>query len=253
MPRIRSIKPETFRDELLAELPHEVKWTYVGLWSYVDDEGRGLDNPRLVKAEVWPLDDSMTAERVEDHLDMLASLGRIRRYEAEGKRVFVIVKWLEHQRISKPAKSKLPAPPPPEPDPPPPNGAGKSQGSPRKPRAARGNPPRSREQGAGISADGGAPAGEPDDPPATDEQRIEARRIVNGFWQRVEPKPAVKWIALVKIVTRFVVAGWSASQIEQALDRAKSFTVNAIEFELRGGAKPNLHAVGPEVHGTSYS
>ena len=61
MARIRSIKPETFTSEDVNSLTLPARWTFAGLWCYVDDEGRGRADPRLVKASVWPIDDAVTA------------------------------------------------------------------------------------------------------------------------------------------------------------------------------------------------
>ncbi|MCA1572725.1 MAG: hypothetical protein LC798_21005 [Chloroflexi bacterium] len=85
--------------------------TWIGLWTYVDDKGRGVDDARLVKAAVWPLDDDYTTKKVEADLVMLEKAGKIGRYLHEGQRYFAIVKWREHQRIDKPQKSTLPAAP----------------------------------------------------------------------------------------------------------------------------------------------
>ena len=50
MGRIRSIKPEFFTSEVVAELPLSTRLTFIGLWTYVDDNGVGLDNELLVTA-----------------------------------------------------------------------------------------------------------------------------------------------------------------------------------------------------------
>ena len=57
MARIRSIKPEFFTSEVIASLPLSARLTFIGLWTYVDDNGVGLDNERLILAAVWPLED----------------------------------------------------------------------------------------------------------------------------------------------------------------------------------------------------
>lgn len=111
MARIRSLKPEFAKDETLAELPRDVRLHYALLWTYADDEGRGIDNPKLIKAELWPLDDDVTAEIVDGWQAELERAGRIQRYEADGKRVFWIVKFTDHQKPQHPATSKLPNPP----------------------------------------------------------------------------------------------------------------------------------------------
>lgn len=112
MARIRTIKPQFFRSADVAELPSDAcRITWVGLWTYCDDAGRGLDDARLVKGEIWPLHDRMTAKSVESHLVALASAPDplICRYEIAGRRYLHVVNWKRHQKINRPQPSQLPA------------------------------------------------------------------------------------------------------------------------------------------------
>lgn len=110
MARIRTIKPSFFSSLTVADLPIPARLTFIGLWTYVDDEGRGVDDPRLVKAELWPLDDDTTTRKVESHLAAFAERGLILRYEFSGRRFLQVVGWKEHQRINRPMPSKHPHP-----------------------------------------------------------------------------------------------------------------------------------------------
>lgn len=112
MARIRTIKPSFFTSHSNADLPVATRLTYIGLWTYCDDSGRGVDDARLVKAAIWPLDDNYTARKVEKDLTYLATAGKILRYEVNGRRYLSVVDW-EHQKISHPTKSNLPDPPEP--------------------------------------------------------------------------------------------------------------------------------------------
>jgi hypothetical protein len=127
MARIRTIKPAFFSSLSNAELPKPTRLTWIGLWTYVDDAGRAVDDPRLVKAAVWPLDDDYPTKKVESDLSLLARKGKIERYTVEGRRYLRVVEW-HHQRINRPVDSVLPASPnevsahdepPPDDDPPP--------------------------------------------------------------------------------------------------------------------------------------
>lgn len=113
MPRIRTIKPEFFTSPTVAELSLRSRLTFIGLWTYVDDAGRGYDEARLVKAAVWPLDDEVTHEHVADDLDELAGTGVIERWHdaATGRSLLRVRSFAEHQRVNKPTPSKLPASP----------------------------------------------------------------------------------------------------------------------------------------------
>jgi hypothetical protein len=111
MARIRTIKPAFFSSLSNADLPVGTRLTWIGLWTYVDDKGRGVDDARLVKAAVWPLDDSYTTKKVEADLVKLEKAGKIGRYIHDGQRYLAVVKWRDHQRIDKPQRSTLPPAP----------------------------------------------------------------------------------------------------------------------------------------------
>jgi len=116
MARIRTIKPSMFSSLTVCSWPVQVRWTFAGLFTYVDDKGRGLDEPRLVKAELYPLDDAMTAKKVTEHLDQIAKNGPLCRYYVDGVPYLHITSWREHQRINRPSPSRIPPCPTHEPD-----------------------------------------------------------------------------------------------------------------------------------------
>jgi hypothetical protein len=107
--RIRTIKPDAFKSDSLAQVPRGVRWTFAGLWTYADDYGRARDDVRLVKAELYALDDEVPLALVADDLRQLAEIGCICRYEVEGKPYFHLPRWKDHQRVSHPTDSKIPA------------------------------------------------------------------------------------------------------------------------------------------------
>lgn len=111
MARIRSIKPEFCTSEAIAALSIPCRLHFAMLWTHADDHGRGLDNPRLIKAALWPLDDDVTVEQVERWQQELADNGRLIRYEAESRQCFQITNWTEHQHPQKPKDSAIPEPP----------------------------------------------------------------------------------------------------------------------------------------------
>jgi hypothetical protein len=109
--RIRTIKPDFFTSDTVAELSLRARLTWIGLWTYCDDSGRCRDNVKLIKAAVWPLDDVSLSNIEKDLTDLLAC-GLVYRYEVDSKGYLQITNWEEHQRISHPTESKIPDPPP---------------------------------------------------------------------------------------------------------------------------------------------
>lgn len=107
MARIRTIKPEFFTSLTIADLPIEVRLTFIGLWTHVDDQGRCVDDARLVKAALWPLDDRTAAEIGKD-LQILSEASLITRYKVGERSYLMVNSWMEHQRINRPSRSKIP-------------------------------------------------------------------------------------------------------------------------------------------------
>lgn len=107
MARIRTVKPALFTSLTVNAWPVAVRYTFVGLFTYLDDDGRGVDEPRLIKAELYPLDDGVSASKVDKHLSTIAQ-GPLCRYEVDGKRFLHLTSWAEHQRINRPTKSRIP-------------------------------------------------------------------------------------------------------------------------------------------------
>jgi hypothetical protein len=104
--RIRSIKPEYWTSEDIAALDWDTRLIFIGLWSYVDDNGVGRDVEKLILADLFPLEDDprATLARLSAGLNVLADRGLIVRYEVDGKRYLFISAWDRHQKIDHPSK-----------------------------------------------------------------------------------------------------------------------------------------------------
>jgi hypothetical protein len=107
MARIRTIKPRFFRSPDTRALSLHARLTYIGLWTYADDEGRGEFDVSLIRADLWPDDDS---ENVLGSLLELSRNGQIAVYEHSGRRYFHIPAFNDHQRVDKPRPSEIPTP-----------------------------------------------------------------------------------------------------------------------------------------------
>lgn len=112
--RIRSIKPEFWRSDDIDVLDWHHRLVFIGLWSYVDDNGVGLDKLASICADLFAgdleRDPRETFARVSEALDALAEHGLIIRYTVDGKAYLYITGWKTHQRIDKPAKPRYPSP-----------------------------------------------------------------------------------------------------------------------------------------------
>ena len=112
--RIRSIKPDFWRSQDISCLKDwNVRFIFIGLWSYVDDNGVGKDRVSLIAADLFAddleRDPRETFARVSEALATLSEAGRIVRYTVDGTDYLEIVNWSKHQRIDKPNKERYPA------------------------------------------------------------------------------------------------------------------------------------------------
>lgn len=108
MARIRSIHPDTCKSETLARISPNAERTFWRLLTECDDEGRVRDHPKLLKAALFPLHDTVTADDVDNDLSELAQHGLIVRYEKDDKPCIAVISWDEYQHPKHPTPSKLP-------------------------------------------------------------------------------------------------------------------------------------------------
>lgn len=94
--RIRTIKPEFFQSEKIADLEPLTRILFIGLWCMADVEGRLEDRSRLIKAKILPHDQC----EIEEMLNDLRAAGKIIRYEIKGAKLIQIVGFTKHQRIN---------------------------------------------------------------------------------------------------------------------------------------------------------
>lgn len=108
MARLRTLKPEFFTHELLAELSPLHRLLYAGLWCHADREGRLEDRPRYLKTVILPYDDCDVDRMLAD----LQRQGFVVRYVANGRHCIHIPAFLRHQNPHQKEKdSELPPPP----------------------------------------------------------------------------------------------------------------------------------------------
>jgi hypothetical protein len=105
MARIRTVKPEFWQNETLAELSAMTRLLAIGLLNHADDEGYFRANPALVRAAIFPFDDSAN---VPGMLQELSRAGYLRLAQgSDGKTYGWVVTFLKHQRVDKPKPSEI--------------------------------------------------------------------------------------------------------------------------------------------------
>lgn len=110
--RIRTIKPEFWRSDDIAALDYFDRLLFIGLWSYVDDNGVGRDEERIIAADLFALDDDPreSVARVSRGLQHLSDAGLVDRYTVDERDFLHITKWERHQKVDRPGKARYPMP-----------------------------------------------------------------------------------------------------------------------------------------------
>lgn len=107
MARIRTVKPEFWTSEQLAECTPIARLLFIGLWSFCDDNGiHPASVPRL-KMEVFPADD-YTRAQIGEMVEELVNAGLLKPYKVQGEQFWKVTGW-HHQKIDQPTfKHPLP-------------------------------------------------------------------------------------------------------------------------------------------------
>jgi len=94
MGRVRSLRPDFFLDEDVAEASIEARLLLLGLLTLCDRDGRIEDRPRRIGAQLCPYGSS---QPIVDLLSELADLRLIERYEVDGIGVIFVPMFVETQ------------------------------------------------------------------------------------------------------------------------------------------------------------
>lgn len=106
MARIRTIKPEFWTDEDMADLSEPACLLAIGLLNYADDEGYFNANPKLIKAAVFPIREPSVPIPVL--IRELSNCGYLSMFSTpDGKQFGLITNFLKHQVVNKSKSSKI--------------------------------------------------------------------------------------------------------------------------------------------------
>lgn len=91
--RSRNLKPGFFKNADLADAGPHTQLLFAGLWLMADKEGRLKDQPRVIKAELFPYYDV----DVNRELTVLSRLGHVHRFVANEIGVIEVRNFKKHQ------------------------------------------------------------------------------------------------------------------------------------------------------------
>ena len=104
--RIRTIKPEFWRNEDLASVSPEAALLAIGLLNMADDEGYFNANPKLISSMIFPIRDLSGSITVL--IQELSEIGYLKLYEGtDGKKYGSVVNFSAHQVINKKKPSRI--------------------------------------------------------------------------------------------------------------------------------------------------
>ena len=111
MPRIRTIKPEFFSSPDIAKLDPWARLTFIAMWTWADDFGRGTFNPRELLGYAFPNDEEIGVGEFRRLVGGIRRHVGVKFYRVGGRVYFEIPSWSKHQKTDKRQKrSKHPAP-----------------------------------------------------------------------------------------------------------------------------------------------
>lgn len=108
MPRIRSLKPEFFQNEELANCCSNARLLFAGLWCWADRAGRLEDRPSRLRIWIFPYEESVNVDMLLVELEHHKFIAR---YEVNEVNYIQVLTFEKHQKPHpKEAESVIPAP-----------------------------------------------------------------------------------------------------------------------------------------------
>jgi len=106
MPRIRTVKPEFWQNEELAEVSETSRLVALGVLNLADDEGWLKVHERLIESALFPITEPSMS--IHDCLIQLSKIGYLNLYNGkDGKKYGHVVNFTTHQKVNRPTPSKI--------------------------------------------------------------------------------------------------------------------------------------------------
>lgn len=100
MARIRTVKPEFWTSEQVAECSPTTRLLFIGMWNFCDDGGNHVASLKQLKMQIFPSDD-ISIEQISCMVDELIKNELITQYVVNNKNYWHVLGW-HHQKIEKP-------------------------------------------------------------------------------------------------------------------------------------------------------
>lgn len=97
MARIRSVKPEFWTSEQIAECSPNARLLFVGMWNFCDDYGVHPASCARLKMEIFPAD-AFSQTEIRSMIDELIDKKLIVEYVIENEKYWFVTGWDKHQK-----------------------------------------------------------------------------------------------------------------------------------------------------------
>lgn len=109
MARKRMIDPSIWEDYSFMSMSLGARLLYIHLFSYADDDGKGIINPGMKKIKVFPMDSNITIDDVVIFLSEIAINMAVFFYKKNEKETYYQLKnWKKWQSVQKRIPSNIP-------------------------------------------------------------------------------------------------------------------------------------------------
>ncbi len=107
MARTRTIRPDFWNDETLANVSRDSRLTFVGMWTASDDYGTVRGHPIWLKNQIFPYDILEKNDFIVWLIE-LETIGVIVPFQVNEEKYYFIRNFLKHQKIDNPSKTRNP-------------------------------------------------------------------------------------------------------------------------------------------------
>lgn len=101
MARIRTIKPEFWEDEKIAQLTLPCRLFFIGCWNFADDFGVMKGNATLLKSWIFPYDEDLRVSEVRKWIDALVNAQMLVPISYQNESYYIIRTFRNHQVLDK--------------------------------------------------------------------------------------------------------------------------------------------------------
>ena len=102
MARIRTIKPEFWTSEQIAECSPNTRLMFIGMWNFCDDYGVIPASVKRLKMQLFPADESIGSDDIRRMIDELSKNDLLQEYDIDGKAYWYVTGWARNQNIESP-------------------------------------------------------------------------------------------------------------------------------------------------------